>query len=121
MKYIKIGDIAVVILSIFAIVTYIRFSSENKTDIIIIETPTSKYRYLSTDNRAVIVEGILGEISIGINNGSVRFLDAPCRDKICIKAGDLKHTPLICLPSGVSVYYENLKTEDGEDIDSFVQ
>ncbi|ELV04880.1 hypothetical protein H263_13488 [Brachyspira hampsonii 30599] len=48
------------------------------------------------------------------------FESSPCRDKLCIKAGALKNSPIICMPNGISIRFEK-NMENNIEIDSIVQ
>lgn len=59
---------------------------------------------LSNDQR-VRVEGFVGDSTIEITEGRARFVDAPCRNRVCIAAGWLSAGGdfAACAPNGVSV------------------
>lgn len=115
MSRIKYGDIVIVILFLLVSFFYIRNIGLNKTNIIVIEANGKSYRYDQSIDREIIINGILGSSFITITNGEARFLDSPCRDKLCVKAGILKGAPIICIPNAVIMRF------DDQDIDSFVQ
>lgn len=61
--------------------------------------------YSLYDNRRITVPGGLGDNIIEIKDGQVRFIEAPCQNKVCIRSGWLRHDgeTASCLPNGVSV------------------
>lgn len=121
-KQIRVGDIILIIFIVSFSFIYYNSLNKNKSDKIIIETPYNAFRYdLSMNDREIIVDGILGESRIIIENHSIRFDTAPCRDKLCIRAGILKNAPLICMPNGIIIRYDSIKSDDGLEIDSIVQ
>ena len=54
-----------------------------------------------------------------VKDNHIQFLESPCRDKLCVKAGILKNSPLICMPNGIIIRFENNFDKDTE-IDSIV-
>ena len=65
------------------------------------------------NHRCNLSDGIL------IKDNHIQFLESPCRDKLCVKAGILKNSPLICMPNGIIIRFENNFDKDIE-IDSIV-
>ena len=61
--------------------------------------------YSLYDNRLITIDGVLGKNLIEIKDGRVRFIEAPCQNKLCIQSGWLRHDGELaaCLPNGVSV------------------
>ncbi|MBI2382646.1 MAG: NusG domain II-containing protein [Gammaproteobacteria bacterium] len=62
-------------------------------------------RYPLDRDRRVDVQGRLGVSVLDIRDGRVRFIASPCRNKVCIHAGWLRHSgeAAACLPNRVSV------------------
>ena len=120
-KHIKIGDIILIILIIFFSYFYYNSISKNKSDKIIIDTPNGSFRYDLSMNREIEVDGILNSSRIIIDNHTIKFDTAPCRDKLCIRAGILRSAPLICMPNGIVIRYDSIKSDNGLEIDSVVQ
>ncbi|OQW94151.1 MAG: hypothetical protein BWK79_07400 [Beggiatoa sp. IS2] len=58
------------------------------------------------------IQGHLGESTLEIDNGRIRFLNSPCQNKLCIhsgwlqKAGDFS----VCLPNQVSIQLQGTET-----------
>lgn len=55
--------------------------------------------------RTLTVQGPLGPSTIEIDRGKVRFVDSPCRNKLCIRAGWLSRGGefAACLPNRISL------------------
>lgn len=55
-------------------------------------------------NRIIKVAGKLGETTIEISGGRVRFTDSPCSSKLCVHQGwlDFSGDIIACLPNQVS-------------------
>lgn len=120
-KFIKLGDIIVVISMIaFSFFYGKKLMTNNRNSKVIIESYNKSLRFDLNNEREIIVEGLLGESKILIKDNHVEFLESPCRDKLCIKAGILKNAPLICMPNGIIVRFEN-NFENDIEIDSIVQ
>ena len=70
-----------------------------------IRSDQGEFVYPLDQDRELRVAGPLGDSVIVIEDGSVRFTESPCRDKICIAAGHLTHSGdwTACLPNRVFV------------------
>lgn len=119
-KFIKFGDI-IIFISIIAFSVFYskRLIENNKISKVIIESYNKSLRFDLNFEREIIIEGLLGESKIIIKDNHIQFLESPCRDKLCVKAGILKNSPLICMPNGIMVRFENNFDEENE-IDSIV-
>lgn len=62
-------------------------------------------RYPLDHDRVLEIRGPLGVSRLEIRNGRVRFLESPCRNKVCVHSGWLSHAGEVaaCLPNRVSV------------------
>lgn len=120
-KFIKFGDI-IIFISIIAFSFFYakKLIKNNKSSKVIIESYNKSLRFDLNNEMEIIVEGLLGESKILIKDNHIEFSESPCRDKLCIKAGILKNAPLICMPNGIIVRFEN-NFEDDIEIDSIVQ
>ncbi len=51
------------------------------------------------------IDGKIGTSSIEIKDGFARFIDSPCRSKVCIHYGWLKQSgeAIACLPNGITL------------------
>ena len=120
-KFIRFGDIIIFIfIIVFSFFYAKKIIENNKASKIIIESSEKSLRFDLNNEREIIIEGLLGESKILIKDNEVKFLESPCRDKLCVKAGILKNAPLICMPNGIIIRFENNFEEDIE-IDSIVQ
>ena len=120
-KFIRFGDIIIFIFIIaFSFFYAKKLMENNKASKIIIESSEKSLRFDLNNEREIIIEGLLGESKILIKDNEIKFLESPCRDKLCVKAGILKNAPLICMPNGIIIRFEN-NFEDDIEIDSIVQ
>ena len=119
-KNIKFGDIIIILIIVISIIYYAKNLIENKGSKIIIDTPSKSLRYDLNTDREIKAEGLIGETTIIIKDKKIKFEHSPCRDKLCIKAGELKNAPIICMPNGVLIRFEK-NTENDITIDSVVQ
>ena len=120
-KFIRFGDI-IILISIIAFSFFYskRLIENNKSSKVIIESYNKSLRFdLNNIDKYIIIEGLLGESKILIKDNHIQFLESPCRDKLCVKAGILKNSPLICMPNGIIIRFENNFDKDTE-IDSIV-
>ena len=120
-NFIRFGDI-IIFISIIAFSFFYskRLIENNKSSKVIIESYNKSLRFdLNNIDKDIIIEGLLGESKILIKDNHIQFLESPCRDKLCVKAGILKNSPLICMPNGIIIRFENNFDKDNE-IDSIV-
>lgn len=81
-----------------------------------ISTPEGEYIYQINIDRTIETKGLIGNSIIEIKDGSVRFADSPCDNKVCVNHGVLMGSFdfAACLPNGVMIMIENA---DEDDID----
>ena len=120
MKKLKYGDILIFLFIIIFSCLYAKTLIVNKSSKIIIDSNNNSLRYDLNTDREIIVDGIIGKSKISISNGQVMFIESCCRDKLCVKAGVLKNTPIICMPNGISIRFEK-NIDNNTEIDSIVQ
>lgn len=70
-----------------------------------IRGPDGTETYPIAEDRRVHVVGFIGASEIELASGRVRFVDAPCRNRVCIAAGWLSTGGdfAACAPNGVSI------------------
>lgn len=119
-KFIRFGDI-IIFISIIAFSFFYskRLIENNKSSKVIIDSYNKSLRFDLNIDKDIIIEGLLGKSKILIKDNHIQFLESPCRDKLCVKAGILKNSPLICMPNGIIIRFENNFDKDIE-IDSIV-
>lgn len=119
-KFIRFGDI-IIFISIIAFSSFYskRLIENNKSSKVIIDSYNKSLRFDLNIDKDIIIEGLLGKSKILIKDNHIQFLESPCRDKLCVKAGILKNSPLICMPNGIIIRFENNFDKDTE-IDSIV-
>ena len=102
-KFIRFGDIIIFI----SIIAFSFFSSKRLIENNKIDSYNKSLRFDLNIDKDIIIEGLLGESKILIKDNHIQFLESPCRDKLCVKAGILKNSPLICMPNGILIRFEN--------------
>jgi hypothetical protein len=62
-------------------------------------------RHRLSENRVIPVKGKLGITEVEIINGKARIRHSPCKNKICIKAGDIQYADrlIACIPNRIVV------------------
>ncbi len=62
-------------------------------------------RHRLSENRVIPVKGELGITEVEIANGKARIRHSPCKNKICIKAGDIQYADrlIACIPNRIVV------------------
>lgn len=73
-------------------------------------------RYSLWETREIRVSGRRGDSVLRIENGRIRFLDSPCRNRVCVHSGWHSHSgeSAACVPNGVSIQLSG----GGEPIDA---
>jgi len=88
-----------------------------------IRSDDGEFVYPLNEDRVLHIHGPLGESHIVIEDGTVRFEDSPCRDKICVAAGALGTSGewTACLPNRVfiTVTGGTDRNENGVDATAF--
>lgn len=94
--------VAALVVSLFSVYAVGRGGPAQSVEI---RSDEGDFVYPLNQDRHIHVEGPLGHSDIVIENGAVRFLDSPCRDKICVAAGELSRSGewAACLPNRVFV------------------
>jgi len=106
---------AVIILIIFSIRAY---SHPGSNKIVHIKSNEKEWYYPLTENRSVSVSGTLGLMEVEINAEKVHVSSAPCKEKICIKQGEIAKTGawIACLPNSVLITIEAQGNEEWDSI-----
>lgn len=75
---------------------------------VVIEASGTRYRFPIGQDREERFAGPRGDTVVAISGGTVRVVDSPCPDKICVAAGAISRTGqfVACLPNRVSVSLE---------------
>lgn len=70
-----------------------------------IQSPTETQEWPLDETRELEVRGALGISRLRIDDGGIRFLDSPCRGKVCVRSGHLEHggETTACVPNRISV------------------
>ena len=73
-----------------------------------VEASGATYRFPISTDRVERFAGPRGDTVVEIGGGTVRVVDSPCPDKICVAAGRISRTGqfVACLPNRVSVSLE---------------
>jgi hypothetical protein len=87
------------------------YTGSGNSSEVIVQADGKDFLYPLNQDTEFKVTGPIGKTTIQIKNHSVRVVDSPCRDKICIAAGWLSHTGqwTACLPNRVFVRVEGGK------------
>jgi hypothetical protein len=66
---------------------------------------TLQARHALTPDRDIRVDGRIGELTLRVANGRVRFLRSSCRNQVCVHSGWLAHRgdAAACMPNRVSL------------------
>lgn len=83
---------------------------------IVISADGDEWIYPLNESRVIEVQGKLGIVTVGIEGGKARFLDSPCKNKLCIGSAPIGVTGewSACLPSGVFIRVEGDSHEQDE-------
>lgn len=108
-KIILYSLIPLLIFSIF----YITIETKNKSLLVIDLNGEREYNLYQ--KRLIKCNGILGEVTIEINEGKARVVESNCKDKLCIKKGWISNVGeySICLPNQVFIIIKGEGELDG--------
>ncbi|GJL77527.1 MAG: hypothetical protein NPINA01_05160 [Nitrospinaceae bacterium] len=102
-----LGDKILIVCFIFLnVFLFIKMGNGTAGDWVVIEVDQREVsRYPLSDDRVVPVKGRLGITQVKIEKGKARILHSPCKNKICIKSGDIQYADrlIACLPNRVVV------------------
>ena len=105
----KLLDIAAIALSL-AVVAVFSIAAYGGGDAgqVVVEASGARYRFPISTDRVERFAGPRGDTIVEISDGTVRVVDSPCPDKICVAAGAISRTGqfIACLPNRVSVTLE---------------
>ena len=102
------GDLIVLLISVLGVASlYGHYWTDNKPGrqaLIRVGAETHAVVALAHDQR-LSIPGALGVRDIEVKDGSIRFVDSPCRDKVAVAMGWLRFGGefAVCLPNRVSV------------------
>ena len=115
----KAYDIAVFVVAVGIIVSFSVFALERSgpARAAEIKSDDGTFIYTLEENREIDVVGPLGVSRLVIEDGTVRFTESPCRDKICVATGHLSESGQwsACLPNRVFVTIVGEHDHDEED------
>jgi hypothetical protein len=122
----KGSDFFFIALSLAVFLSSVIFASGGRGDAptLVVESPRGKWLYQLAQGsaREIAIPGAMGDSTLVIEDGKVRFIDSPCENKLCVN-----HAPLsrngdwnACLPNRVMVHIEGMVNSDGsaQDMDA---
>jgi hypothetical protein len=118
-------DYVIIVVAIGVIVAFSAFALDRSGPArsVEIRSDDGEFIYPLDEDRVLHIHGPLGESHIVIEDGTVRFEDSPCRDKICVATGALGTSGewTACLPNRVfiSVTGATGENENGVDATAF--
>ena len=105
----KALDIACIVIS-FAVVAAFSVGAYGGGDAgqVVVEASGVRYRFPLSTDRLERFAGPRGDTIVAISGRTVRVVDSPCPDKICVAAGSISRAGqfIACLPNRVSVSLE---------------
>lgn len=105
---VRIGDIIVVacvLLFGFSLLLGSRTGVKNKLSYSIYSGGAELVRAPIDKDTTLHIKGFIGETVVLVKKGSLRVLSSPCKDKLCVKAGEIKRhgSVVACVPNGVVI------------------
>ncbi len=125
---IKPGDIIIFSLSLIIVFgSYIIINSgfsglkKNQKLMLNVSAPGGEWIYPLDKSMEIGVEGPLGTTIVHIDNGKAWISESPCKNKICIAAGDIStyNAWVACLPNKVLISISGSNIENEVDNVSF--
>ena len=106
----KILDILIFFSSLAIIILFVitTLGAKSNNTTVKIRVVDDEYLYPLSTDRLLEFNGIIGNTTIEIKENSVRFISAPCKNKLCIHAGEINKTnqAVACLPNRVIITLE---------------
>lgn len=104
-----------------AVAGIVPITGKGKSALVSIQTPEGVFLYPLHENKTITVHGALGNTIITIENNTAQVTESPCRDKLCIRTGDLSKPGqwTACLPNGI--YVQIINDSQEQDIDAVVK
>lgn len=107
-RFLTVGDkllIVVALLALGAIVGQLYQPKVAATHVDILHGSKLLHHLPLNGEQTISVQGHIGESVIEISQGRVRFIQAPCRQQVCIHAGWLRHRGGLaaCLPNRIAI------------------
>jgi hypothetical protein len=105
--FLKIGDY-LIILAVAGLIVFLfadSLGARGGETLLKVTSPGSVQYYDFDQNRELLVEGPLGATEVVIQDGQAWIHDSPCRDKICVAMGRIRHAgqQAVCLPNRVII------------------
>ena len=102
-----LGDkILIVFIVLINALLFAKMGTGTAGDWVVIEVNQQEVsRHRLSENRVIPVKGKLGITQVEIKNGKARIRHSPCKNKICIKAGDIQYADrlIACIPNRIVV------------------
>ena len=102
-------DIAAIVLSLAAVAAFsVAAYGGGEAGQVVVEASGTRYRFPLSTDRLERFAGPRGDTIVEISGGTVRVVDSPCPDKICVAAGSISRAGqfIACLPNRVSITLE---------------
>ena len=108
---IKKGDVILIVVLLFVCISLFLFPMffSGKTTVAAIWQNGEKVSEVDLSQVKEPYEVTVGGCVLSVENGKIRFLDADCPDKLCVRSGALskKGDTAACVPNKVVVIIEN--------------
>ncbi|WP_020611112.1 NusG domain II-containing protein [Sediminispirochaeta bajacaliforniensis] len=103
--------IAVLVIVLISIEVY---GGKGSAARLLVQSEGRTFVYPLDQDRIIEVKGPLGTTTIEIRDGRARFVDSPCRDKICVAYGWLENPGewTACLPNKVLAAIEDNSSKE---------
>lgn len=105
MKKLKIGDFVALAVTVGLIVflSFAVYGSSEEAPVAYIVSDMGEWFFPLDEEQEVGIPGRIGETRVQISGGTVKVLDSPCPDKVCVHAWPLEHDGdwTACLPNQV--------------------
>lgn len=115
-------DAVVLLVAVAVIVgfSYVALGQGGPASTVEVKSDAGTFVYSLEEDRVIRFNGPLGETVVEIGDGAARFTASPCRDKICIAAGELTEAGqwAACLPNRVFLTVTGDPPADGSGVDA---
>lgn len=108
-------------LAIFAWASLGAFGSSGEPGLVTVQTDEGEYLYSFDSHGHYHFEGPLGITEVLVDAHGASVISSPCRDQICVAAGQLTHTGdwTACLPNRIFLRIQSADSDSPVDAGSF--
>jgi len=114
----KAFDAVIIVISliIIGIFSFFAYAGGGETGNVVITSPEGTWAFTLQQDSEADIPGPLGPTTVRIEDGKVRVVSSPCREKICIHSGAVSRPGswIACVPNRVFIQVDSSNKEDAD-------